>query len=69
MKNSVDVERQGWTNAQYPHREYLQIAGIPTSIAELNLEEKICEIFEATGVSAARMILTIVTGFEIRNER
>ena len=33
MKNSVDVERQGWTNAQYPHREYLQIAGVPTSIA------------------------------------
>ena len=33
MKNSVDIERQGWTNAQYFHREYLQIAGIPTSIA------------------------------------
>ena len=52
MKKSVDIERQCWENAQYSRRECLEIAGIPTSIPQQNLEEKISQVFEAIGVSA-----------------
>ena len=32
-------------------REYLEIAGKPTSIPQQNLEEKVCQMFEAIAVS------------------
>ena len=51
MKKVVDLERQCWANAQYSHRECLEIAGIQTSIPQQNLEEKVCQIFEAIGIS------------------
>ena len=51
MKRSVDIERQCWENAQYSRRECLEIAEIPTSILQQNLEEKVCQIFEAICVS------------------
>ena len=51
MKKSVDIERQCWANAQYSRRECLEIAGIPTSIPQQNLEEKVYQIFEAIGPS------------------
>ena len=51
MKTLVDIERQCWENAQYSRRECLEVAGIPTSIPQQNLEEKVCQIFEAIGVS------------------
>ena len=50
-KKSVDIERQSWANARYSRRECLELAGIPTSIPQQNLEEKVCQIFEAIGVS------------------
>ena len=51
MKKSVDIERQCWANAQYSLRECLETTGIPTSISQQSLEEKVCQIFEAIGVS------------------
>ena len=51
MKKLVDIERQCWENAQYSRRECLEVAGIPASIPQQNLEEKVCQIFEAIGVS------------------
>ena len=51
MKKSVDIERQCWANAQYSRRECLEIAGIPTSIPQQSFEEKVCQLFEAIGVS------------------
>ena len=51
MKKSVDIERQCWANAQYSRRECLEIAGIPTSIPQQSLEEKVCQIFGAIGIS------------------
>ena len=51
MKKSVDIERQCWANAQYSRRECLETTGIPTSIFQQSLEEKVCQIFEAIGVS------------------
>ena len=41
MKKSVDIERQCWTNVQYSCRECLEIAGIPTSILQQSLKEKV----------------------------
>ena len=51
IKKSVDIEQQCWANAQYSHRECLEIAGIPTSTPQQSLEEKVCQIFEAIGIS------------------
>ena len=51
IKKSVDIERQCWANSQYSRIECLEIAGIPTSIPQQSLEEKISKIFEAIGVS------------------
>ena len=51
MKNSVDIERQCWANAQYSRRECLEITGVPKSIPQQNFEEKFCQIFEPIGVS------------------
>ena len=51
MKKSVEIERQYWANAQYSRKECIEITRIPTSIPEQNIEEKVCQIFEAIGVS------------------
>ena len=51
MKNSVEMERQCWEKAQYSRKEYLEIVRIPTSVPQQKLEEKICQIFQAIGVS------------------
>ena len=51
MKKSVDMEQQCWANAEYPRRECLEIAGIPTSITQQSLKGKVCQIFEAIDVS------------------
>ena len=37
----VDLERQCWDNAQYSRRECLEIVGIPRSVDDNSLEEKI----------------------------
>ena len=51
IKKSVEIEQQCWANAQYFRKECLEIAGIPTSILQQNLEEKVCQIFEAIVIS------------------
>ena len=51
MKKSVDIERQCWENAPNSCRECLEIAGIPTSVPQQSFEEKVCQIYEAIGVS------------------
>ena len=51
MKKAADIERQCWANAQDSGRKCLKIAGIPASILQQNLAEKVCQIFEAIGVS------------------
>ena len=48
---TVDIERLCWANAQYSRRKCLEIAGIPTFIPQQSLEENVCQIFEAIGVS------------------
>ena len=51
MKKPVEVERQCWKDAHFSRKECLEIAGIPTSITQQNFEERVCQIFKATGVS------------------
>lgn len=41
MKKSVEVERQCWENAQYSRRGCLELTGIPTSVKEDVLKEKV----------------------------
>ena len=43
---AVDLERQCWANAQYSRRECLEAAGIPRSVDDNSLEEKIIEVFK-----------------------
>ena len=45
----VYLERQCWANAQYLRRECQDIVGIPPSVDENSLEEKVIEIFEKVG--------------------
>ena len=50
VEQLVQTERQCWENAQYPRRECLEVIGIPTSVKDDVLEEKICGIFHELGV-------------------
>ena len=45
----VDLERQCWANAQYSRRECLEVAGIPRSVDDNILEEKVIQVFEKVG--------------------
>ena len=45
----VGLERQCWANAQYLRRECLEIVGIPRSVDDISLEEKVIQVFEKVG--------------------
>ena len=45
----VDLERQCWANAQYWRRECLEVVGIPLSVDDNILEEKVIQVFEKVG--------------------
>ena len=45
----VDLERQCWANAQYSRRECLEVVGIPRSVDDNILEEKVIQVFEKVG--------------------
>ena len=53
MKQLVETERQCWANAQYSRRECIEVVGIPTTVDNNNLEEKVCEIFQKIGVNVS----------------
>ena len=50
VEQLVQTERQCWENVQYSRREYLELIGIPTSLKDDVLEEKVCGIFHEHGV-------------------
>ena len=50
VEQLVQTDRQCWENAQYPRRECLEVIGIPTSVKDDVLEEKVCGIFHELGV-------------------
>ena len=45
----ADLEIQCWDNAQYSRREILEVLGIPRSVGDNTLEEKVIEVFEKVG--------------------
>ena len=49
VEQLVQTERQCWENAQYSRRECLELIGIPTSVKDDVLEEKLCGIFHELG--------------------
>ena len=46
----VETERQYWVNAQYSRREFLEVIGIPTSVKDDALEDKVINVFREIGV-------------------
>ena len=49
-KQLISTERQCWANAQYSRRECIEVAGIPSSVSDDNLENKVLKIFDKLGV-------------------
>ena len=45
----VDMERQCWANTQYSRRECLEVVGIPDSVQNNELEDKVLTIFKKIG--------------------
>ena len=45
----VDLQRQYWARAQYSRREYLEITGIPRTVDDNFLEEKVIQVFQKIG--------------------
>ena len=50
QKELISTERQCWANAQYPRRECIEVAGIPSSVSDDNLKNKVLKIFDKLGV-------------------
>ena len=47
---AVATKRPCLENAQYSRRDTLEVVGIPTSIGENVLEQKVCDVFQEIGV-------------------
>ena len=47
---AVATKRPCLENAQYSRRDILEVVGIPTSIGENVLEQKVCDVFQEIGV-------------------
>ena len=45
QRRVIDLERQCWANAQYSRRECLEVAGIPESVKQNELENKSLRTF------------------------
>ena len=54
VEQLVQTERQCQENAQYSKRECLEIIGIPASVRDDVLEEKVCGIFQEFGVEVGQ---------------
>ena len=49
QQRATDLERQCCANAQYARRECLEVAGIPESVKQNELEDKVLRIFKKVG--------------------
>ena len=50
-KQIVSVERQCWKNAQYSRRECVDVVGLPSSIADDQLENTVCRVLLDIGAN------------------
>ena len=48
-KRLVDTERQCWANAQYFRRECIEVAGVPNSVNNNELKDKVLTAFQKIG--------------------
>ena len=65
----VDLERQCWANAQYSRRECRETVGIPHSVDENSLEEKVIQVFEKVGCNIDSGNIEVCHGITKRNGR
>ena len=49
LQRVVDLERQCWANAEYSRRKCLEIVGIPRSVDDNSLEEKVIQVLKKVG--------------------
>ena len=54
VEQLVQNERLCWENAQYSRRSRLELIGIPTSLKDDVLEEKVCGIFHELGIETGQ---------------
>lgn len=45
----VDMETQCWENTHYSRREYIEMVGIPNSVNNNELEDKVLRVFQRIG--------------------
>ena len=50
-KQIVSVERQCWKNAQYSRRDFVEVVGLPSSIADDQLEDTVCRFLLHIGAN------------------
>ena len=50
-KQIVSVKRQCWKNAQYSQREFVEVVGLPSSIADDQLENTVCRVLQHIGAN------------------
>ena len=50
VEMAVTTERQCWENAQYSRRDTLEVVGIPMSVRENDLEQKVCDVLQEISV-------------------
>ena len=67
VEQLVQTERQCWENAQYSRRECLELIGIPTSVKDDVLEEKVCGIFHEIGIEIGQRDIQVC--HQIKNNR
>ena len=50
VERTVATEHQCWENAQYSMRDMLEVVGIPMSVRDNILEQRVCDVFQEFGV-------------------
>ena len=65
----VDLERQCWANAQYSRRECLEVVGIPRSVDDNSVEEKIIKVFEKVSCNIDSSNIEVCHRITQRNDR
>ena len=51
MERLVQTERQCWANAQYSRKDTIEVIGIPSSVRDQDLEDKVRNIFGEIGIN------------------
>ena len=58
----VSMELQCWANAQYSRRDCLELVGVPRSVSDGELEEKVLKILKRLVALSMEIILRLAIG-------